>query len=217
MFTVYHAYPEDIAAKIGKPDFSNLIPQFIYNQQHSNYTSHASSADLPTFYGKVTIYPSAVATFHAPSDISGIGGMRREHIHAVKSWRKGPGCYDTIFVNTNPSMDGMQGLEVARMHLFFLFSHEGVKYPCALVHWFPRVGDRWDNTGMWTVKLDMSDDGETVVFIIHLGTVVQASHLLPVFGEECVSKTLSFTDTLDTFTRFYVNKYADHHAFEIAF
>jgi hypothetical protein len=63
----------------------------------------------------------------------------------------------------------------------------------------------------------MSDDGETVVFIIHLDTIVQASHLLPVFGEECVSKTLSFTDTLDTFTRFYVNKYADHHTFEIAF
>jgi hypothetical protein len=70
---------------------------------------------------------------------------------------------------------------------------------------------------MWTVEPDMSDDGETVVFIIYLNTIVRASHLLPVFGEECVSKTLSFTDTLDTFTRFYVNKYAAHHAFEIAF
>ncbi|KAF8233892.1 hypothetical protein L208DRAFT_1006870, partial [Tricholoma matsutake] len=55
---------------------------------------------------------SAIATFHAPSDISGIGGMHHEHIHTVKSWQKGPGRYDTIFVNTNPSMDGMQGLEV---------------------------------------------------------------------------------------------------------
>jgi hypothetical protein len=119
MFIVYHAYPEDIAAKIGQPKFPNLIPQFIYNQQHSNYTSDTSSADLPTFYGKVTIYPSTVATFHAPSDISGIGGMRRKHICAVKSWRKGPGHYDTIFVNTDLSMDGMQGLEVARVHLFF--------------------------------------------------------------------------------------------------
>jgi hypothetical protein len=55
------------------------------------------------------------------------------------------------------------------------------------------------------------------VFIIHLDTIVQTSHLLPVFGEERVSKTLSFTDTLDTFSGFYINKYADHHAFEIAF
>jgi hypothetical protein len=141
MFIVYHAYPEDIAAEIGQPNFPNLPPQFIYNQQHSNYTSDTSSADLPTFYGKVTIYPSAVATFHAPSDISGIGGMRRECIRAVKSWRKGPGHYDTIFVNTDPSMDGMQGLEVAHVRLFFSFSYEGVKYPCALVHWFSCVGD----------------------------------------------------------------------------
>jgi hypothetical protein len=31
MFTVYHAYPEDITPEIGQPDFPNLIPQFIYN------------------------------------------------------------------------------------------------------------------------------------------------------------------------------------------
>jgi hypothetical protein len=119
MFTVYHIYPEDIAAKIQQPDFPNLIPQFIYNQQHPDCTSNMSSADLPTFYGKITIHPSAIATFHVPSDISGIGGMHHECIRAVKSWWKGPGHYDTIFVNTNPSIDGMQGLEVACMHLFF--------------------------------------------------------------------------------------------------
>ncbi|KAF8220423.1 hypothetical protein L208DRAFT_1333805, partial [Tricholoma matsutake] len=103
--------------------------------------SNTSSTDLPTFYGKITIYLSAVATFHALSDISGIGGMHHECIHAVKSWWKGPGHYDTIFVNTDPSMDGMQGLEVAHMCLFFLFSHEGVEYPYALIHWFSCVGD----------------------------------------------------------------------------
>ncbi|KAF8228062.1 hypothetical protein L208DRAFT_1293424, partial [Tricholoma matsutake] len=155
-----------------QPDFPNLIPQFIYNQQHSDCTSNTSSADLPTFYGKITIYPSAVTTFHAPSDISGIGGMCCECIRAVKSWQKGPGHYDTIFVNTNTSMDGMQGLEVAHMRLFFSLSHEGVKYPCTLIHWFSHVGDRRDNTGMRTVEPDMSDDGETVVSIIHLDTIV---------------------------------------------
>jgi hypothetical protein len=218
IFTVYRVYPEVIAAEIGQPNFPNLIAQFIYDQQHSDSTSNTSSADLPTFYGKIAVYPSAVATFHAPSDISGIGGMRRERIRAVKSWRKGPGRYDTIFVNTDPTMDGMQGLDVARVHLLFSFSHEGIKYPCALVSWFSRVG-LGDNTGMWIVKPGISDaDGKTVSSIIHLNTVVRASHLLPVFGKgRKVSKTLLFTDTLDTFTRFYVNKYADHHAFEIAF
>ena len=120
-FTGYHTYPEDITAKIGQPDFPNLIPQFIYNQQHhgSHSESDTNVSDLPIFYGKITVHPSAIAMFHAPSDISGIGGMCCEHICAVKSWRKGPGHYNTIFVNTDPSMEGMQGLDIARIWLFF--------------------------------------------------------------------------------------------------
>jgi hypothetical protein len=78
MFTVCRVYPEDITAEIGQLNLPDLITQFIYSQQRSDRTSNTSSTDLPTFYGKITIYPSAVATFHAPSDISGIGGMRRE-------------------------------------------------------------------------------------------------------------------------------------------
>jgi hypothetical protein len=84
---VYHTYPEDIAAEIGQPHFPDLIPQFIYNQQHSDCTSNTSSTDLPTFHGKVTIYPSTVATFHAPSDISGISGMHRNsEVLAEGTW-----------------------------------------------------------------------------------------------------------------------------------
>ena len=40
--------------------------------------------------------------------------------------------------------------------------------------WFSCVGDQGDNTGMWTVKLDMSDNGETIISIIHFNTVIQA-------------------------------------------
>lgn len=213
--TAHRIYPEVIATAIEQPNFPDLIQQFIFDQQHPDHVSDASILDLPTFYGKITVYPSAVATFYAPSDISGIGGMRRERIHAVKSWRKGAGRYDTIFFNADSSVEGMRGLNVARVRLFFSFTHEGVEYPCALVHWFSRVGDLPDErTGMWVVEPDSSDDHTS---IIHLDTIVRASHLLPVFGQERVSRTLSFTDTLDTFTRFYVNKYIDHHAFEIAF
>jgi len=211
-------HPDDIAAEIGQPDLSNLIQNFIHNQQHPDDASDASAATLPIFYGKITIYTSAIATFHAPSDISGIGGMRRERIRAIKSWRKGPSRYDTVFVNTDPTAEGMRGLSVARVRLFFSFSYEGVKYPCALVHWFSSVGDLPDDdTGMWVVKPETTDNDELHASVIHLDTVVRASHLLPVFGQEYVSKTISFTDTLDTFTTFYVNKYIDHHAFEIAF
>jgi hypothetical protein len=218
-FTVRKVYPDDIATEIEQPDFSHLIRLFIYDQEHPDSNSDISLTALPKFYGKITIYPSAVATFHAPSDISGTGGMRCERIRAVTSWRKGPSRYDTVFINTDPAAEGMRGLDVARVRLFFSFSFEGVQYPCALVHWFSRKDNSPDDTtGMWIVEPDMSDDdGETLASIVHLDTILRAAHLLPVFGSEHVSRTLSFTDTLDAFSSFYVNKYADHHAFEIAF
>jgi hypothetical protein len=119
--TVLKVYLEDITTEITQPNLPNLIQWFIHNQQHhdSHSESYISVSDLPTVYGKMTVYPSAVAMFHTSSDISGIGGMCCEHICTVKSWRKGPGHYDTIYVNTDPSMEDMQGLNIAHMWLFF--------------------------------------------------------------------------------------------------
>jgi hypothetical protein len=195
---------------------TDLIRQFIHDQEHPELDFDTSLADLPPFYGKITVYPSAIATFHAPSDLSGVSGMCHEHLHAVKSWRKGPGHYDTVFVNTDPAADGMHGLSIARVWLFFSFSHGSTQYPCTLVHWFSHVGDSLnDNTGMWEVVNDTPNEYPST--ILHLDTIVCTAHLLPVFGREHVSWALSFTDTLNSFTRFYVNKYADHHSFKIVF
>ena len=93
--------------KIQQLNFLNLIQQFIYNQEHlDGHDSDTSLSAPPRFYGKITVYPSAVATFCTPSDILSIGGMRHECMHAVKSWRKGPWHHDTIFVNTDASTQG---------------------------------------------------------------------------------------------------------------
>ena len=194
MFTVYRVDLNDIADEIEQLDLSDLIEQFIYDQEHSNSNSNNSLAALPTFYVKIAIYPSAVAPFHAPSDISGIGGMHSKCIRAVESWRK------------------------AHVRLFFSFSHDGVRYPCTLVCWFSRVGNSPNNnTGLWIVEPDISDeDSEILTSVIHHDTIIRAAHLLLVFGHEYVSRTLSSTDTLNEFTSFYVNKYADHHTFKIA-
>ena len=70
---------------------------------------------------------------------------------------------------------------------------------------------------MWVVKPDLTNDERLIVAVIHLNTIIRAAHLLPVFKEGFVSKNLSFTDTLDKFQTFYVNKFVDHHALEIAF
>ncbi|KAI0270957.1 hypothetical protein BGY98DRAFT_223879 [Russula aff. rugulosa BPL654] len=53
--------------------------------------------------------------------------------------------WSLIFVNTDSSADGMRGVDVACVRLFFFsFSDDGVEYPYALVHWFSRVGDSPD-------------------------------------------------------------------------
>jgi hypothetical protein len=220
VLAVRKVHPNDIATEIGQPDFTELIERFIHDQEHPESDSDTNVVDPGPFYGNITVYASAVATFHAPSDISGVGGMRRERIHAVKSWRKGPARYDTVFVNMN-SAKGMRGLDVARVRLLFSFAREGVQYPCALVHWFSRVDESpSENTGMWIVEpvAEHPDDGgDSRAVVLHLDTIVRAAHLLPVFGHRFVPRTLPFTSTLDAFPTFYVNKFADHHSFETAF
>ena len=142
-----------LAADIQQPDFIYLIRRFLRDQLHLNSaTSDDSQPRLPSFHERVSVYPSAVATFYAPSDICGTGGMRCERIRSIPSWRGGPGRHDCVFLETDPDAEGMRGLDIARVRLFFSFKFRGKFYPCALIQWFSRMGNRPDeDTGMWVV------------------------------------------------------------------
>jgi hypothetical protein len=178
-----------------------------------------AAGDRPAFYGKISLHPSAVATFYAPSDICGIHGMRRERIRAVPAWRKEHAQYDCVFVNMDPlaSAAGFLGLEVARVRQFFSFTARGKYYPAALVQWFHRSAEEPDKeTGMWIIERDQNPDGSFCFDIIHLDTIIRAAHLIGVFGEAFVPEDLPFNQSLDAFHSFYVNRFIDHHAFEIA-
>ena len=70
--------------------------------------------------------------------------------------------------------------------------------------------------GMWVVKPDNNDDGSPAVGIIHLDSVLRAVHLMPVFGDQFIPIGLTPDRTLDIFQSFYINKYIDYHAFELA-
>ena len=112
----------------------------------------------------------------------------------------------------------MEALNIAWVQAFFSFASQGITYPCALVHWFSRVGDEVDeDTGMWEVELDLEETGAPVTGIVHLDSVLQAAHLMGMCGEAFVPKTLTPDNSLDFFHSFYVNKFVDHHAFKIAF
>jgi hypothetical protein len=206
--------------EINQPRILELIRRFLYDQLYPD--SHITSADVslnacPTFSGTISVFSSAVATYYAPSDPSGIGGMRCEHIRATPSWRQGPARYDCAFLNSRPDLEDMRGLDVVRILLFFSFTSRSETYPCALVHWFSLVEEeRDDDTGMWMVQPEVTDDGLPVISIIHLDCIFRAAHLLPVYGNDPIPDNISLHNSLDAFTAFYVNKYADHHAFEIA-
>ncbi|KAK7029506.1 hypothetical protein VNI00_014539 [Paramarasmius palmivorus] len=220
--------PASLERHLEIKNFQHLLRCFLYEQGLPTETRNEPvdwfSIDedvLPELDSKtkVWVYPSAVATFSAPSDLCGFGGMKRERIRAVSSWKSGPARHDCIFVAQGPGSlsQGFRGLEVARVLHFISLVHEHKTYACAVVHWFSKVGDSVDPlTGMWIVTPD-EEDGERVVDIIPLDSVVRGAHLMGVAGKEWIPNDHSFTDTLDDFNAFYVNKFIDHHAHEIAF
>ena len=70
---------------------------------------------------------------------------------------------------------------------------------------------------MWVVEPDMHEDGKHIIDIIHLDTIVCSAYLIAVYGDNPIPKDIPLCYTLDLFHLYYVNKYIDHHAFEIAF
>ncbi|KAK0437733.1 uncharacterized protein EV420DRAFT_1280535 [Desarmillaria tabescens] len=144
--------------------------------------------------------------------------MHHERIHSMPSWY-GHVRQDCTLVVENEDQAGLQGMSVVRILLFFSFIHDGTEYPCALVHWFKKHGQRPDvTTGMWVVKPDYQGRNQCPwISIIHLDSLVHGAHLLPVFGPRPMPLNFHYLYSLDSFQAFYVNKYIDHHANEVVF
>jgi hypothetical protein len=104
--------------ELQQPNFTTLIRQFLHHQCHPDADSDSADVSLNKllrFHEKISLHSSAVATFYAPSDISGIGGMCRECIRTMPTWRKGGSQYDCVFINTDSSSQGMRSLDVAHV------------------------------------------------------------------------------------------------------
>ena len=111
MFSAAVVTADVLAHSLDEPDLVNKLRSFSTDQTCAgDYNSDASLMDdsdnqLPEIDDLITLYPSAVATYFAPSDLSGIGGMHSERIRATSNWRNEGPRYDTVFVNTNPNKD----------------------------------------------------------------------------------------------------------------
>jgi len=185
-----------LAVEMDIPDLPQLVRLFLYDQLLANDSHNSDDVPLsacPRFEGPIKIFNSAAATFFALSNPSGVGGMRREHIRAVPSWRKGPPRYDTVFINTG-SEDSINGMEVGRVLCFFSFCHSGETFPCALIHWFKCINNEPDtDTGLWMVRPSFHKDGSRELSIIHLDTIIRALHLLPILAMVSLETMLHFT------------------------
>lgn len=215
-----------LSTHINIPNFSTAVKRFLYDQLHPNAPVQNDTVLPTSYYGdlndprlsRFSVFTSARATFYAPSDLSGIGGMYREHIRATKSWQKGLPRYDCVFVETDASKDGMRGLHVARVKLFFSFWRDDVYYPCAFVDWFTRIGEEPDElTGMWVVEPELNSTGQRESSVIHLDTIVRGAHLIGLYGSSPLPRLFQHSDSLDAFKAYYVNKYIDHHTHETVF
>ncbi|KAG0704886.1 hypothetical protein DFH29DRAFT_981215 [Suillus ampliporus] len=185
------------------PNFPQMIQEFLHDQTHATDLNppvfDPTSALL--FSGNVSIFNSAAASFYAPSDLSGSGGMRCEHIRAVPSWRGGAPRHDCVFVNMNTDADLMNGLAVAQVLCFFSFNNRTSFF-------------RY--TGMYVIAPATLEDDTPDISIIHIDCIFRAAHLIPVYGSNFLPRAITIHDSYDVFRSYFVNKYADHHAFEIA-
>ncbi|KAG2056601.1 hypothetical protein BDR06DRAFT_981315 [Suillus hirtellus] len=196
---------QSIGQHIGVPHLHDLVHQFLHDQRNPDHLIPGHEMDVslcPYFNGKVHVFHSATASFYAPSDICGVN---------APTWRNGPAHHDCVFIEHDPTLLGFQGLYVAQVILFSSFCFCGVNYSYALVHWFETIGDQpCPNT-------EFDVNGQCLISVVHLDTILHPAHLIPVYGNHFVDHDIKHTDSLSAFSAFYINKFSDYHAFEIAF
>ncbi|KAF8992148.1 hypothetical protein BDQ17DRAFT_1392882 [Cyathus striatus] len=208
---------------VGIPHLRENIHRFLYDQLNPGADVMGMEVNLNTCpivnpLLTVNVFHYAISLFHAPSDLSGIGGMHREIIHATPTWWNGEAHHDCIFVANNTDNDGFRGLNAAQVHLFFSFTYNNILYPCAFVHWFETYGDNpCRNTGLWMVEPHFDALQRRLTSVIHVDTILRSAHLIPVFGRRFIPSHLKFSNSLHAFALYYINKYADHHSHEVAF
>ncbi|KAF8127961.1 hypothetical protein EV363DRAFT_1400845 [Boletus edulis] len=198
-----------LAEEIGVP-VSDLLRRFLHQQLYPN-----DNQDQP----QISVFNSASVRFYAPSDISGLGGMRTEYVRSAPNWQNEGSRRDCVFIldDVEPRKISMHVLSIACVFAFFSFKFRGALYQCAVIWWFDKIDDGPDeDTGMWMVQPSYLPNHSPRYAIVDIKSIYRAAHLIPIYGKHFIRTDLTPHDSYDAFRAFYVNKYGDHHAFEIA-
>ncbi|KAG5650965.1 hypothetical protein H0H81_010387 [Sphagnurus paluster] len=213
----YSRFLDELALEFGQPRFPEAFRRFLWDQMNPNAeipSSLVPLTDCPGFSGKIHVYHSAVARFYAPSDLCGARGMYRERIRSHPNWRGKYPRHDTVFIETDADLPGMQGMVIGRVLLFFSFKFHDEEFSCALVNWLVPVGDRPDDeTGLWVVKPEFVGNQRSVA-VVHVDSIVRGAHLLPIYGTAGLPEDFHFSQALDVFRAYFINSYVDHHTHE---
>lgn len=104
----YGAIPDTLAEKFGCPNFIELCRRFLYSQVYDDHHLPPEQVDIddcPVLDYTIRVYNSASATFYAPSEVAGPGGMHRELIRCTDNWRQEHARHDTVFIQMNRDID----------------------------------------------------------------------------------------------------------------
>ncbi|KAI6010789.1 hypothetical protein F5J12DRAFT_904923 [Pisolithus orientalis] len=187
----HHMTVGALAAELCLPQLLNILHHFLYLQLFPTDDLDDIPLDkCPLYDGSMHVYNSACSTFFAQSNLCGLYGMCCEN--------EGP-CFDCVFIVTNPEAEGMHGLDIACILCFFSFKYQGTLYPCTVIHCY-------------------NPHNIPHITIIHIDVIYHVAHLIPVDGTHDINtRDIKPHDSYDMFNSFYVNKFADHCAFEIVF
>lgn len=208
----------NLSQEICQPAFPDILRRFLYDACNPNGLLRGCDIELddcPQLPSPIHVHYSAAATFYAPSDQSGVGGMRREYIRANPKWFGKTARFDCAFIQLNRTgAVSSSWPDVARILLLFTFTFENVRYRCALVRWFHYISQDVDiDTGMRIVR--STGDEPSGLSIVPMKAIVRAAHLAGVCGTDPIPAGINSSNALDAFRLFYVNKYIDHQAFDV--
>ena len=81
---------------VGHPELPDLVATFLFQQRNPGAIDIPDVSKCPKVVDPGYSFNSAVTTFYAPSDLSGVNGMHWQHIHASSLWRNGSPRYDCV-------------------------------------------------------------------------------------------------------------------------
>ncbi|THV01579.1 hypothetical protein K435DRAFT_654927, partial [Dendrothele bispora CBS 962.96] len=216
--TRIYGYPrcaEELGPAINQPTLQQCIRKYLYD--HYNPAALVSSSfipveQLPHFSSYISVYHSALARFYSPSDLCGMGGMYRQRIRSNPEWYDGQGRFDTVLIEVENTATSINGMIPARVLLFFSFVLGDEVHECAFI---PANTAPNKETGMWIVKPEWTQEGEPSLAVVPLTSIVRGCHLIPQYGHIQLPEDFDGIVSLDVFPSFFVNRYADHHMFEL--